>query len=55
MQIKQPDDAERYLKQARQLGKYQRETSYYLGQIAETRKDYTTAIGFYKTVDQGDA
>ncbi len=55
LQIKQPDDAERYLKQARQLGKYQRETSYYLGQIAESRKDYGTAIGFYKTVDQGEA
>lgn len=55
LQIKQPDDAERYLKQARQLGKYERETSYYLGQIAETRKDYGAAIGFYKTVDQGEA
>lgn len=55
LQIKQPDDAERYLKQARQLGKYERETSYYLGQIAETRKDYGAAIDFYKTVDQGEA
>ncbi len=55
LQIKQPDDAERYLKQARQLGKYERETSYYLGQIAETRKDYGAAIGYYKTVDQGEA
>lgn len=55
LQIKQPDDAERYLKQARRLGKYERETSYYLGQIAETRKDYAAAIGYYKTVDQGEA
>lgn len=55
MQIKQQDDAERYLNQALKLGKRGTEAHYYLGQIAETKKRPRTAIKHYKKVAEGDA
>lgn len=55
MQIKQPDDAVNYLKQVIKLDKFTAESHYYLGQIAENKKQYREAIDFYKIVDRGDA
>lgn len=55
LQINQPDDAERYLTQVYKLQKHVPEASYYLGQIAESKKQYEAAINWYKNVDQGEA
>lgn len=55
LQITQTDDAERYLTQVRKLKQYPQETQYYLGQIAESRKQYTQAIEWYKGVTEGQA
>lgn len=55
MQIKQQDDAERYLNQALKLGKRGTEAHYYLGQIAEIKKRPRAAIEHYKKVAEGDA
>lgn len=54
LQINQHDEAEGYFNQVIKLGKFLPESNYYLGQIAETRKQYQEAISLYKTVDQGD-
>ncbi|MDA1107106.1 MAG: tetratricopeptide repeat protein [Proteobacteria bacterium] len=55
MQIKQQDDAERYLNQVLKLGKRGTEAHYYLGQIAETKKRPCAAIEHYQKVTEGDA
>ncbi len=55
MQIKQQDDAERYLNQVLKLGKRGTEAHYYLGQIAEIKKHPRAAIEHYKKVTEGDA
>ncbi len=55
LQINQLDDAKNYLMQVSKLGKFALESSYYLGQIAETRKQYSEAMTYYKVVDQGEA
>lgn len=55
LQINFRDDAERYLTQVSELGKYVSETSYYLGQIAESRNQYDMAIERYEAVDEGEA
>ena len=55
MQIKQQDDAERYLNQALKLGKRETEAHYYLGQIAETKKRPRDAIEHYQKVTAGEA
>jgi tetratricopeptide (TPR) repeat protein len=55
IQINQLDEANNYLTQVSKLGKFPTESSYYLGQIAETRKQYSDAITWYKVVDQGEA
>jgi tetratricopeptide (TPR) repeat protein len=55
MQMNQPQDAERYLKQAVKFDAQRVEASYYLGQLAETRKQYAQAIEWYQAVNEGDA
>ena len=55
IQINQLDEAKNYLMQVSKLGKFPTESSYYLGQIAETRKQYSDAITWYKGVNQGEA
>lgn len=55
LQINQTDDAEVYFTQVGKLDKYPQETHYYLGQIAEFRKQYGPAIEWYKGVTEGQA
>lgn len=55
IQINQLDEAKNYLKQVSKLGKFPTESSYYLGQIAETQKQYNDAITWYKAVNQSEA
>ncbi len=55
IQIDQLDQAKDYLMQVSKLDKFPLESSYYLGQIAETRKQYTEAIVHYEAIDQGEA
>jgi tetratricopeptide (TPR) repeat protein len=55
LQINQLDDGERYINRAVKLGKQDSETAYYLGQIAEAKKQYLSAITLYKTVGEGEA
>ncbi|MFP5344966.1 MAG: tetratricopeptide repeat protein, partial [Gammaproteobacteria bacterium] len=55
MQMNQPQDAGRYLKQAVKADAQRVEASYYLGQLAETGKQYAQAIEWYQAVNEGDA
>lgn len=55
MQMNQPQDAGRYLKQAVKFDAQRVEASYYLGQLAETGKQYAQAIEWYQAVNEGDA
>lgn len=54
LQLEKDDVAEIYLKKVIKLGKRLYEANYYLGQIAESRKDYNEAINRYGTVKQGE-
>ncbi len=54
LQIKQLDDAERYFKQTLKLGQRKAEAHYYLGQIAEDKKQRRAAIEHYTAVTDGD-
>ncbi len=54
LQIKQLDDAERYFKQTLKLGQREVEAHYYLGQIAEDKKQQRTAIEHYTAVTEGE-
>jgi tetratricopeptide (TPR) repeat protein len=46
--------AEKYLSRLVEAGDHRIEAAYYLGQIAEDRKDYPQAIRWYKQVEQGE-
>jgi tetratricopeptide (TPR) repeat protein len=54
LQIKQLDDAERYLKQTLKLNQREAEAHYYLGQIAEEKKQRRVAIEHYTAVTEGE-
>ncbi len=54
MQFKQHDEAEGYLRQLTRLGRGSPQIHYYLGQIAEQKKDYRSAIEWYSTIPQSD-
>jgi tetratricopeptide (TPR) repeat protein len=48
------DAAERYLSKLAEAGDRRIEAAYYLGQIAENRKDYQQAIRWYSSVSTGE-
>lgn len=48
------DAAERYLSKLAEAGDRRIEAAYYLGQIAENRKDYPQAIRWYSSVSSGE-
>ena len=48
------DDAERYLSRLNDLGHNVDDTGFYLGEIAETRNDYESAISWYNLVRRGE-
>ncbi len=54
MQMNQAQDAGRYLKRAVKFDAQRVEASYYLGQLAETGKQYAQAIEWYQAVNEGD-
>ncbi|HFE49000.1 MAG TPA: tetratricopeptide repeat protein [Chromatiaceae bacterium] len=53
LQLKHWDDAERQLRQLRAKGFKTDEVTYYLGQVAESRKRYKEAAEWYKAVANG--
>lgn len=54
LQVKDIDSAETYFKRVLKLGKRLQIANYYLGQIAEEKKDFNTAINRYSTVRHGE-
>lgn len=55
LQMAKPEEAERHLKRALELGQDDGGTvRYYLGQVAEQRKDYEAAAGYYLSIDSGE-
>jgi len=54
LQLNENDDAERYLKKLIDLDKRANEANYYLGQMAEQKRDSDQAIEYYSQVKYGD-
>ncbi|MGD8514307.1 MAG: tetratricopeptide repeat protein [Granulosicoccaceae bacterium] len=54
LQANDLDAAEKYLSRLAEAGDHRIEAAYYLGQIAENRKDYPQAIRWYAQVEQGE-
>jgi len=54
LQVQQLDDAEKYLKRTLELRPQNEQARYYLGQVAEQRKDYAAAIRWYREIGPGE-
>jgi len=48
------DEADEYFTQLLVLGKRSNEANYYLGRIADSRRDYKKALGHYQNVTEGE-
>jgi tetratricopeptide (TPR) repeat protein len=54
LQTQELDDAEKYLKRTLALRPQHDQARYYLGQVAEQRKDYAEAIRWYSEIGPGE-